>query len=148
MNITSVRSLKLFVLYCSTSFSPDELTKAIHVEEGDDLKMIGLPCSGKVDLLYLVKAFEKGADGLVLLTCPKNECHQLEGNSRASGRAEGVNSILEETGLGKERMTVLALKEDGLDGIVSEITEFSSKLRYLTLNPPGLSDSGIIAVNS
>jgi F420-non-reducing hydrogenase iron-sulfur subunit len=147
MNITVVRSLKLFVMYCSTSFSYDELAGAIHAEDGDELKMIALPCSGKVDLLYLVKAFEKGADGLVLLTCPKNECHHLEGNFRALKRSDGVNSILEESGLGKERMTVISLSGNGLEGIASEITEFTAKLRYMTLNPAGLSMSDVSVVS-
>jgi len=135
MNITLVRSLKLFVLYCSSSFSPEELTGAIKAEEGDELKIIGLPCSGKADALYFVKAFEKGADGLVLLTCPKSECHHLQGNLRASSRAEGVNLILEESGLGKDRMTVISLKEEGLAGVVSEIAEFSGKLRNNKIKP-------------
>ena len=147
MNITLVRSLKLFVLFCSSSFNTEELNEAIHAEDGDELKMIALPCSGKVDLLYLVKAFEKGADGLVLLTCPKNECHHLEGNLRASKRSDGVNSILEESGLGRERMTVISLNEDGLDGIASGISEFTSKLRYMSLNPAGSSVSDFSVVS-
>jgi len=148
MNITVVRSLKLFVMYCSTSFSYDELTDAIRAEEGDDLKIIALPCSGKVDLLYLVKAFEKGADGLVLLTCPRNECHHLEGNLRATRRSDGVNSILEETGLGKERVTVISLNDDGFSGIASGISEFTAKLRYMTPNPAGLSISDVSFVSN
>ena len=138
MNITVVRSLKLFVMYCSGSFNSDELRDAIDTKDGDELKFIGLPCSGKVDLLYLIKAFEKGADGLVLLTCPKNECHHLEGNLRASKRMEGLNSIIEEAGLGKERMTVLSLKEDGLAGIASGIADFTGRLRRMSFNPAGL----------
>lgn len=147
MNITVVRSLKLFVMYCSTSFSHEELSGAIHSEEGDELKIIALPCSGKVDLLYLVKAFEKGADGLVLLTCPKNQCHHLEGNLRASKRSDGVNSILEEAGLGKERVTVISMNDEGLEGIASGITEFTAKLRHMTLNPAGLSMSDVSVVS-
>ncbi len=134
MNITVVRSLKLFVLYCSSSFNAEDLNNAIHAEDGDDLRIVGLPCSGKIDQLYLVKAFEKGADGLVLLTCPRGKCHNFEGNLRALKRSEGVNSIMEETGLGKERMTVIALKEDGLDGIASEIALFSRKIRHMALD--------------
>lgn len=132
MNITTVSFLKLFVLYCSTSFNSDELTGAIKMEEGDDLKLIALPCSGKVDLLYLVKAFEKGADGVVLLTCPKNKCKNFEGNLRALKRADGVNAILEETGLGRDRMTVVSLAEGGIEGVASEITKFSRRLRNVS----------------
>ena len=47
------------------------------------LKTISLPCSGKVDIPYLLKAFETGADGVAIVTCQKNECRHFEGNLRA-----------------------------------------------------------------
>ncbi len=148
MNITVVRTLKLFVMYCSSSFSSEELSVAIKMDEGDELRLIGLPCSGKVDLLYLLKAFEKGADGLVILTCPKNECRHLEGNLRALRRADSVSSILDETGLGNDRITVLQLKEDGIDGIVSEIAAFAGSLRPLAFKNSGSSAVDATAVSN
>ena len=52
------------------------------------IKTISLPCSGKVDIPYLLKAFETGADGVAIVTCKKNECRHFEGNLRAHKRAE------------------------------------------------------------
>jgi coenzyme F420-reducing hydrogenase delta subunit len=49
----------------------------------------------------ILKAFETGADGLALVTCPKNECHYLEGNLRAPKRVEEANCLLEEAGMGE-----------------------------------------------
>ena len=68
---------------------------------GDGLMMLGLPCSGKMTIPYLLKAFEKGADGVVICACPEAECKQLEGNLRASKRAEAVDALIEEIGLGQ-----------------------------------------------
>ncbi len=138
MNITVVRSLKLVVMYCSGSFNADELRDALEIKDGDELKLIGLPCSGKVDMLYLAKAFEKGADGLALLTCPANRCQHLEGNLRASRRMEGLNSLMEEAGFGKERMVVLSPGDDGLAGVAAEMAEFSGRIRGMQINPSGI----------
>ncbi len=131
MNITRVRLLKLFVMYCSNSFSPDDLSGHISEGDGEDLKMIGLPCSGKADLLYLMKAVEKGADGVVLLTCPKSECRHLEGSRRALMRAGGVNEILAEAGIIKERVRVIAVDEKGLAGAAQSIEAFKKELKEI-----------------
>ena len=102
--------------------------------DGITVKTIGLPCSGKIDIPYLVKAFETGADGAVIVTCKQNECQHLEGNLRAQKRAEAVESLLEEIGMGKGRMAVIMLKKDGQDGVeqvLAEIKDFFDRIRNL-----------------
>lgn len=135
MNINNAEPLKLYIFYCSNNFSINEFNSIFPPEEGIEYKGISLPCSGKADLLYFVKAFEKGADGLVLITCPKNECRYLEGNLRSPKRAEGVNSLLDEIGMGKERITVVVNHGDGMDHIISEVREFCDRIRNIALNP-------------
>ena len=131
MNITNIKALKLYIFYCSNSLDINEFNRTFHEEEGIEYKSISLPCSGKADLLYLVKAFETGADGLVLITCGKNKCHYLEGNLRSPKRAEEVNSLLEEIGMGKERIAVITINGEGMGHIVSMMTEFRNKIRNL-----------------
>jgi F420-non-reducing hydrogenase iron-sulfur subunit len=132
MNIVNDNKLKLYIFYCSNCFHADEFNRLIGEDEGTEQNMIGLPCSGKADLLYLLKAFETGADGLVLVTCAKNECHYLEGNLRAPKRAEQANAILEETGMVGNRIAVLQMNENGIGEIVSKIKEFREKTRGLS----------------
>jgi coenzyme F420-reducing hydrogenase delta subunit len=129
LNRKKNKSLQLYIFYCSNSFNIEEFTLAFSVEEGDENKIISLPCSGKADLLYFIKAFETGADGLVLITCAKNECRYLEGNLRSPKRAEEVSSLLEEIGMGRERVAVLLMNGNGVGHVVSRITEFREKLR-------------------
>jgi coenzyme F420-reducing hydrogenase delta subunit len=97
--------------------------------EGVTVKTVGLPCSGKIDIPYLVKAFETGADGAVIVTCKKGECKHLEGNLRAQKRAEAVESLLEEIGMDKGRMAVIMLKDDGVEGAVREIRGFIERIK-------------------
>ncbi|MCX5853866.1 MAG: hydrogenase iron-sulfur subunit [Deltaproteobacteria bacterium] len=132
MNIKKHKALKLYILYCSNCFDGDELSHVFGEEEGDEHKIISLPCSGKADLLYLLKAFETGADGLAIVTCPKNECHYLEGNLRAPKRAEQANVLLEEAGMGAKRVTVLAVNEKGVEGIVAKLKVFREKIRDMS----------------
>lgn len=63
-------SLKIDLFCCSSSFDPEELAQSCG-KNGEGLKVIPLPCSGKVDILYLTKAFETGADGVAVVTCKR-----------------------------------------------------------------------------
>ncbi len=133
MNRINSRSLKVYVMYCANSLSTGELDNALQAESGDEFKIMSLPCSGKVDVLYLVKAFETGADGIVLVTCGKNECRHLEGNLRAPKRAEKVNSLMAEIGMGRDRVAIIPKDENGVESLASGISEFCGKLRNMNV---------------
>jgi coenzyme F420-reducing hydrogenase delta subunit len=125
------RTLKMYVFYCSNSIEPEQMASGIGKLDGVTVRTISLPCSGKIDVPYLVKAFETGADGAVIVTCKQNECQHLEGNLRANKRAEAVESLLEEIGMGKGRMAVIMLKDGGVEQAIGEIKDFIGKVRNL-----------------
>ena len=64
-----------------------------------DVSIEPVPCSGRIDPRYILKAFEGGARGVALLTCPVAHCRLLEGNLRAIHRIELAREYLAETGL-------------------------------------------------
>jgi coenzyme F420-reducing hydrogenase delta subunit len=124
------QATKMYVFYCSSNLAQDQLADFSGLD-GITVKTIGLPCSGKVDIPYLIKAFETGADGVVIVTCKQNECRYPEGNMRTQKRAEAVESLLEEIGMGKGRMAVINLEKDNPKKILSEIKDFFDKVRNL-----------------
>ena len=132
MTITDHKKTKLHIFYCSNCLDGTEFDRMSRIEEDVEYTVISLPCSGKADLLYLLKAFETGADGLALVTCPKNECHHLEGNLRAPKRVEEANRLLAETGMGHERITVLSMNGQGSGEIVAKLAAFREKIRSLS----------------
>ena len=125
------RTLKMYVFYCSNGIEPEQMAAGLGKLDGVTVKTISLPCSGKIDVPYLVKAFETGADGAVIVTCKQNECQHLEGNLRANKRAEAVESLLEEIGMGKGRMAVIMLKDGGIEQAIGEIRAFLDRVRNL-----------------
>jgi len=125
------RPLKLYIFCCSTCLDPEHLMKLTSEFNGDTVKVISLPCSGKIDVLYLVKAFETGADGAVIVTCKPGECRYLEGNFRARLRAEAVDLLLEEIGMGRGRMAVVSMDDRGPEQLVFEVREFIQNLQRL-----------------
>jgi len=67
---------------------------------------IAFPCTGRLQAEHLLKAFEAGADAVCVITCAGNDCHYLEGSRRAERRVEYVRELLDEIGLGGQRLLI------------------------------------------
>ncbi|MGD1085662.1 MAG: hydrogenase iron-sulfur subunit, partial [Verrucomicrobiota bacterium] len=135
----SKRRLKTCVFYCSNNLDAGRVAGSWGDLGGDTVKTIGLPCSGKVDVPYLVKALETGMDDVVIVACKKKECRHFEGSLRAHKRAQAVESLLEEIGFGAGRMAVIECAAGGAQQACNEIKQFIEQVRRL---PPNFIPSG------
>jgi F420-non-reducing hydrogenase iron-sulfur subunit len=118
----------IYLFCCATSYDQAEISRGISRQDVDT-KIISIPCSGKLDILYLTKAFETGADGAAVLICHEGECRYLEGNLRAKKRVEAVEQLLEETGIGKNRIAFIQMKESGVAGAIREVEAFCQQIK-------------------
>jgi len=126
------KPVKIYLFFCSNSFDAAAARRFATSHNDEEVRTISLPCSGKVDLLYLVKAFETGADGVLIMTCKQDACRYLEGNLRALKRVQAVDLLLEEVGLGRGRIKVVRAEEEGnLEQIISEVDAFRAAIRGL-----------------
>ena len=114
-------TVKLHLFTCSTSIEAGDLMDIEEALSGSEVKVISLPCSGKAMIPYLLKAFEKGAAGVVVCACPESQCKHLEGNLRASRRAESVARLLDEIGFGKGRVLVVTKEPGGIEELLDGI---------------------------
>jgi coenzyme F420-reducing hydrogenase delta subunit len=122
--------MKISVFYCSNSISTEEVHFCNAKIDDVQLNAISLPCSGKVNLLYLLKTIETGSDGAMIITCKVGECKYLQGNLRAQKRIEAVDDLLEETGFGRGCLKHVSLEEGNkIDKMVSEIKSFTNHLK-------------------
>jgi coenzyme F420-reducing hydrogenase delta subunit len=90
---------RITVFYCVNAL-PQGLPEADAVK----IKAIKLACSAMVKDVFLLRAFEAGADGVVVLGCPHSECQRIDGNSRAEKRVERTRALLTEVGIGGDRL--------------------------------------------
>jgi F420-non-reducing hydrogenase iron-sulfur subunit len=74
-----------------------------------DIKVLMMPCTGRVDIIHLLKAFEAGADAVFVAGCLEGECHYLMGNIRAKKRVNKVKKDLVPMGLEPERLEMFNL---------------------------------------
>ena len=68
-----------------------------------NLRLVRVPCTGRIDPLFALKAFEKGADGVLISGCHPGDCHYSEGNYYARRKFELLERMLHHLGIPKER---------------------------------------------
>ena len=112
------------VAYCCNfcAFAAAYLAGAMRVQYPPNVRIIRLPCTGKVDAILLMKAIEDGADGVFVAGCLEGECHFLEGNLRAKKRVAYVKRLLEEVGMNPARVEMFNLSS-AMGGRFAEIVE-------------------------
>jgi coenzyme F420-reducing hydrogenase delta subunit len=124
------QTLKISLFYCSNSLTAEEISNSTEIIKDVELNSISLPCSGRVNLLYLLKAIETGADGVMLMTCKTGDCKFIQGNLRAQKRTEAIDDLMEESGLGKGHIKYVQItNENKVENIVNEINTFSIQLQ-------------------
>jgi len=100
-----------------------------------NIKIIRVPCTGKVDLLYILHAFEKGADGVYVVGCMEGDCHYSNGNFRARKRVEQAQRILDAIGIGGERTQMFNLSSAEGPRFAKIAEEMTERIRKLGPNP-------------
>lgn len=100
-----------------------------------NVKIVRVPCTGKVDLHHILRAFEKGADGVYVVGCEEGECHYIKGNLRARKRVEQAQKILETVGVGGERAQMYNLSSSEGPRFALYATEMTDKIRQLGPSP-------------
>ena len=121
------------VAFCCNfcAFAAADLAGAMRLQYPHSVRIIRLPCTGKVDTIHLLKALEDGADGVFVAGCLEGQCHYLEGNLRAKKRVAYAKRLLAEAGIAPERIDMFNLSS-AMGGrfaeIVEEMTERITKL--------------------
>ena len=95
------------------------------------IKIIKVPCTGRVDVLTLLKAFESGVDGVYVAGCMEGECHFLKGNLRARRRVNYAKTLLKEVGIEPERLEMYNLSAAQGQKFAAIANEMADKIRAL-----------------
>jgi len=100
-----------------------------------NIKIIKVPCTGKVDVMHLLRAIQKGADGVYAVGCLEGACHYNEGNLRARERVNHVRRLLEEVGIEGDRVRMYNLSSGEGPTFAAYAREMAEHIRKLGPNP-------------
>jgi coenzyme F420-reducing hydrogenase delta subunit len=120
-------------IYCADMAA--DTAGALRIQYPANVKLIKMPCTGKTDIQYILKAFENGADGVYVVGCPIGNCHHVRGNERARMRVDKVKGLLDEIGIGGERVEMYFVS-GGMGGTFAQMaTEMTERIRELGPSP-------------
>ena len=99
------------------------------------IKIVEMPCSGKVDPIYILQAFEDGADGVLVAGWLPGDCHYLEGNLQARRRIGFIKQKLEEIGLEGDRLKMINISAAMGGQFSVEATQMTEEIIIIGPNP-------------
>jgi len=88
-----------------------------------------------VDAIHIMKAFQKGADGVYVAGCLEGDCHFKDGNLKAARRVAYVKKLLDEIGVGAERLEMITMSAGMGERFAATASEFTENIRRLGPNP-------------
>ena len=96
---------KIVAFVCNwCTYAGADLTGTSRIKYASNVKIIRFPCTGRIDFMILMKAFENGADGIIVSGCHPNDCHYTSGNFHARRRWMVFRNLLNFTGIDVERI--------------------------------------------
>jgi F420-non-reducing hydrogenase iron-sulfur subunit len=119
--------------YCA--YASADLAGSMRIQYPSNIRIIRTPCTGRLEVEYYLRAFENGADGVLVAGCLEGGCHFIDGNLFARRRVNSVRTILDEIGIEKERLRMINVSAAMGPNLAAAITEMVNKVRELGPSP-------------
>ena len=121
---------KLTLFHCLNSY--EETSSQI---DGCEMKTVRMACSSMTKDIHLLKAFEAGADAVLVLVCPGKSCRHAEGGLRAKKRVDYVKTILDSIGMDGRRLNIFNTTAKDKGSITEIIRNTIQDLQTMGPNP-------------
>ena len=119
--------------YCA--YAAADLAGVMRLSYPPNVKVVLLPCTGGVDPLYILRAFEAGADGVFVAGCLEGQCHYQVGNLQAKSRVRYLKRLLDEAGIGGERLEMFNLSSAQGPRFAEAAREMTERITALGPSP-------------
>ncbi|MDL2226137.1 hydrogenase iron-sulfur subunit [Deltaproteobacteria bacterium OttesenSCG-928-M10] len=119
--------------YCA--YSAADMAGSMRLQYPTNVEIVLMPCTGRFDMLYALKAFENGADGVYVAGCLEGTCHFLEGNIRAKKRVNFLRGEMKTLGVEEDRIRMYNLSASQGPRFVEIAKEFTEVIKELGPSP-------------
>lgn len=122
------------------SYTGADLAGVSRMKSPPNLRTLRVMCSGRVDPTFILRAFQLGADGVLVAGCHPGDCHYQEGNYKALRRVALLKRVLRQFGIEAERLRlewISASEGERFARVATEFTEQVRKLGPLRISLPG-----------
>jgi coenzyme F420-reducing hydrogenase delta subunit len=131
MNVENVEP-KIVAFCCHyCAYAAADLAGSSRLQYPPNVRIIRTPCTGRLEVDYFMKAFENGADGVLVAGCEEGSCHFKEGNLLAKRRVNYTRDLLSEAGLEAERLRMVNVSAASAQKFAEYVREMVETVRKL-----------------
>ena len=125
------------VAFCCNwcSYAGADLAGVSRFQYPPTIRVIKVMCSGRIEPIFILKAFEAGADGVLVSGCHIGDCHYIDGNKSAEKRVKATSEILDLIGLGSDRLRLEWISASEGMKFAEVIRSFTEKIKELGPSP-------------
>ena len=125
--------------YCA--FTAADLAGTMRKQYPTNIRIVRLPCTGRVDENMVLRAFVEGADGVMVAGCEKGSCHFIQGNVRALKRVEHAKKLLGETGMNPDRLEFYHIAASQGPLFATTSAEFTERIKNINAGSEALAST-------
>lgn len=111
------------VYFCRNAANGEMPAGLLRMQGHTDVAVEVVPCGGRIDPRYLMKAMESGAEAVCIMTCAEKHCKRMEGNIRANRRVHAVRELIAEAGMDPESIQMFQPKDDDLQAVEAAVED-------------------------
>lgn len=113
------------------SYAGADVAGTSRMDYPHNIRIIRVPCSGRVDPLFVLKCFQRGADGVLISGCHPGDCHYTDGNYHTRRRFALLREFLDYLGIAKERLRVEWVSASEGQRFAELVSDFTAELNKL-----------------
>jgi coenzyme F420-reducing hydrogenase delta subunit len=125
--------------YCS--YAAADLAGSSRIQYPPNIRVIKIPCTGRVSVNHILKALECGADGVYVAGCLEGTCHFISGNFKAKQRVQYAKNLLSEINMEPERVQMYFMSAAEGAKFANVAKEMTETIRELGPSPLGQNKS-------
>jgi F420-non-reducing hydrogenase iron-sulfur subunit len=128
---------KIVAFFCNwCTYTAADLAGVSRLKHAPNVRIIRVMCSGRVDPQFILEAFAKGADGVLIGGCHPGDCHYIEGNYKALRRIQLFKRMLNDMGIEESRFRLEWISASEGEKVKVVINDMVEKVK--NLGPLGL----------
>jgi F420-non-reducing hydrogenase iron-sulfur subunit len=130
------RIVAFFCNWCT--YTAADLAGVSRLRHAPNARIIRVMCSGRLDPQFILEAFARGADGVLVGGCHPGDCHYMEGNYKALRRIRLLQRTMKDMGIQEDRFRLAWISASEGDKVKTTINEMTARVRELgPLDLPG-----------
>ena len=116
-------------------YAASDLAGTMKLQYDVSARIIRMPCTARLDLNFILKALQEGADGVLVVGCHPGDCAYKTGNLGAERRVRFARKLIEQLGLDERRVKMIFMLVAEGDKFAERVNTFAEEIRVIGPNP-------------